>query len=397
MSAMIYRRFGRTNLQIPVFSCGGMRYQYKWQDVNPKEIPRDNQDNLEATIRRSVEVGINHIETARGYGSSEMQLGYILPEFPREKIIVQTKIGPSADPKEFLKSFETSIKYLKLDYVDLLSVHGINNRELLDQTLRKGGCLDMARRIQKEGRCRHIGFATHADVQTILDAVKSDEFDYVNLHWYFIFQRNWPAVIEAAKRDMGVFIISPSDKGGMLYKPSAKWKKACEPVSPMIFNDLFCLSRPEVHTLSLGAARPSDFDEHVKALSYMPQAQQWVSEIQKKLLDLMHEAVGQNWWETFSEGLPLWDATPGNVNIPIILWLWSLVKGWDMSEYAKMRYNLLGNGGHWFPGNNASAVDRLDLASAIKNNPHRDKIVQVLRETHALLGGEEVKRLSQSD
>ena len=76
---MKYRRFGRTELQMPVISCGGMRYQFKWQDVEPKEIPPDNQANLEATIRRALELGINHIETARGYGSSEMQLGKILP------------------------------------------------------------------------------------------------------------------------------------------------------------------------------------------------------------------------------------------------------------------------------------------------------------------------------
>ena len=73
---MQYRRFGRTNLQMPVFSCGGMRYQHKWQDVPLSEIPDDNQRNLEATIRRSLELGINHIETARGYGSSEIQLEY---------------------------------------------------------------------------------------------------------------------------------------------------------------------------------------------------------------------------------------------------------------------------------------------------------------------------------
>jgi predicted aldo/keto reductase-like oxidoreductase len=59
-----------------------MRYQYKWQDVPANEIPSDNQQNLEATIRYSVECGINHIETARGYGTSEMQLGGFSRIFP---------------------------------------------------------------------------------------------------------------------------------------------------------------------------------------------------------------------------------------------------------------------------------------------------------------------------
>jgi len=145
---MKYRRFGRTGLNMPVISCGGMRYQFKWQDVPPAEIPADNQANLEATIRRAVELGINHIETARGYGSSEMQLGRILPTFPRDKIIVQTKVGPKSTVKEFLDTFETSMKYLRLDYVDLLSLHGINNRQLLDLSLKKNGCLAAARKLQ---------------------------------------------------------------------------------------------------------------------------------------------------------------------------------------------------------------------------------------------------------
>src|SRR4028118_1624361 len=123
---MQYRRFGRTELSMPVFSCGGMRYQYKWQDVPADEIPSDNQQNLEATIRRALEVGITHIETARGYGTSEAQLGQILPKLPREQIIVQTKVSPSADSRDFGKTIEKSLANLKLDYVDLLGLHGIN-------------------------------------------------------------------------------------------------------------------------------------------------------------------------------------------------------------------------------------------------------------------------------
>src|SRR3989449_7461489 len=138
---MKYRRFGRTELQMPVFSCGGMRYQFKWQDVASKEIPPENQANLEATIQRAVELGINHIETARGYGSSEMQLGYILPTFPREKIIVQTKVPPQASPRHFIKTFRKSLKFLRLDYVDLLALHGINHRQFLEWGLKKSGCV----------------------------------------------------------------------------------------------------------------------------------------------------------------------------------------------------------------------------------------------------------------
>ena len=46
---------------MPVLSCGGMRYQHKWQDVPMEEVPEEKQANLEATVRRAVALGINHI------------------------------------------------------------------------------------------------------------------------------------------------------------------------------------------------------------------------------------------------------------------------------------------------------------------------------------------------
>ena len=101
MRSMKYRRFGKTNLQMPVFSCGGMRFQQSWDDLPAEKVEESVQRNLEATVLRALELGINHIETARGYGTSEMQLGWILPKLPRDKMIVQTKVEPMADPAQF--------------------------------------------------------------------------------------------------------------------------------------------------------------------------------------------------------------------------------------------------------------------------------------------------------
>ncbi|HAV62671.1 MAG TPA: aldo/keto reductase [Verrucomicrobiales bacterium] len=393
---MHYRRFGRTGLQMPVFSCGGMRYQHKWNDVAPAEVPKDGQANLEATIHRALELGINHIETARGYGSSEMQLGWVLPKIPRERLIVQTKIAPFATPREFLDTFNRSMDYLQLEHVDLLSLHGINNRQLLDWSLRPGGCLEMARRLQREGRARHVGFSTHATTDVILEAVNSDGFDYINVHWYFVNDLNWPAIEAARRLDMGVFIISPNDKGGKLYAPPEKLVELCRPLTPMQFNDLYCLARTEVHTLSCGAARPSDFDEHVAALDHYDRIPETIGNIERRLRDELENVHGRDWCQRWFEGLPEYVDVPGEVNVREILRLWTYAKALDLVDWGKMRYNLLGQADHWFPGERADRVTPAEISPVLRGSPFAGRIPGILAEAHELLFDAPVRRASQS-
>ena len=390
------RRFGRTELQMPVLTCGGMRFQYRWTDVEPRQVPADQQANLEAVVFRAFELGINHFETARGYGSSEMQLGRVLPQLPRDKIIVQTKVAPQSNPRKFRKIFDRSMNCLGLEHVDLLALHGINNRTLLDWSLRKGGCLEAARTLQNQGRVRFVGFSTHATTDIIHEAVESGGFDYVNLHWYFVNDLNWLALAAAAKRDMGVLIISPNDKGGKLYEPPPKLREWCAPLTPMQFNDLFCLARPEVHTLSIGAARPGDFDEHVRALDFYDRIEETIRPVEIRLRTEMNKALGPDWCRRWFEGVPEYVAVPGEINLREILRLWTYAKGLGLVEWGKMRYNLLGRGDHWFPGENAAKAGQYDLRSVLGGSPFSARIPAVIEEAHALLAGPAEQRLSRS-
>ncbi|MCZ6672913.1 MAG: aldo/keto reductase [Verrucomicrobia bacterium] len=381
---------------MPVISCGGMRYQHKWEDISWKDVPESGQKNIERILAYAFENGINHIETARGYGSSEMQLGYALKQFPRDSFVLQTKVSPENDPKKFLKNFNKSINYLQQDYVDLFSIHGINNRELMEYAMRPGGCLEAARKLQEEGRIKHIGFSTHATSAEITELIHSGEFEYLNLHWYFINQLNTRAIKAAGNQDMGVFIISPNDKGGRLYDPPQKLRDLCHPLNPMAFNDLFCWSNPNIHTLSCGASCPEDFDTHLNALDHYDRSMEIVSPIVEKILREVAVVAGPDWYENWYKGIPEWDEIQHGINVKDILRLWTWAKAIDLVDFGNWRYNMLGDNGHWVPGHRVQDFDENALLKAGANSPFAEKIPALLREAHNLLQGDKAKRLRQS-
>jgi hypothetical protein len=382
-----------------------MRFQQSWTDLPAEQITDESQANLRATLERAVAAGLHHIETARHYGSSERQLGWLLAEVPDPQRILQTKVPPSPDADAFEAELATSFERLAVERIELLAIHGLNLPEHLEHTLRPGGCLEVARRWQADGRIGHVGFSTHAPLPLIRAAIASDAFDYVNLHWYFIRQDNRAALELAAEHDMGVFVISPTDKGGHLHSPASRICELCEPLHPIVFNDLFCLSamhhdRPAIHTISVGAARPGDLDRHLEAVALLEQAAALLPPILARLESARREALGEAWLGSWAEGLPAWQDTPGQINLPVLLWLHNLLEAWDLESFARARYGLLGNGGHWFPGANADAFDdgvsEAQLRAVLGGSPWAERIPTILRNLKARLGGEALRRLSSA-
>ena len=394
------RRFGRTELPMPVLSLGGMRFQQSWSDLPADRINTESQANLRATLERAVAAGFHHVETARHYGSSERQLGWLLPQVNDSARILQTKVPPQSDSAAFEAELQLSFERLAVHRVDLLAIHGLNLPEHLEQTLRPGGCLEVVRHWQSEGRIGSVGFSTHGPLELIQQAIQSDAFDYINLHWYFIRQDNRPAVEAAIARDMGVFVISPTDKGGHLHTPTPRLLELCAPLHPIVFNDLFCLNTPGIHTISVGAARPEDLDLHLEAVRLLPQAATLLPPIVARLEQARRDALGEPWLRSWQDGLPAWQHTPGEINLPILLWLHNLVEAWGLEGYARARYGLLGAGSHWFPGANADALDQSvsepELRLALAESPWAEQIPGLLRRLRERVGGSASQRLISS-
>ena len=371
---MRYRRFGHTELQLSTFTLGMMRCL-----ASP--------DIAVETVQQAVALGINHVETARGYGQSEAYLGQALAHLERSHLYITSKAPPTPDADSLARSIDTTLATLGVDYLDGFALHGINTPDHLAWVQDRQGCMAAVRRALDDGRIRHVGFSTHGSLDLIQQAIATDQFAFVNLHYNLFFQRNEPAIALAHQKDMGVFIISPADKGGMLFTPSERLSQLCAPLSPLHLNYRFLLSDRRITTLSLGAAHsgelalPLAIADHDGPLTPQEQA------ILRTLDDQADQALGSDRCRQCYACLPC----PEAIHIPEVLRLRNLAIAYDMTAYGHYRYRMFENAGHWFPGRKAIACT--DCGDCLPRCPEQLDIPHLLRDAHQRLNGPNRRRL----
>jgi len=163
---MLYRRSGRSGLQLPGVSLG------LWQNFGydrPLDISR-------AIVRRAFDLGITHFDLANNYGppygSAEANFGLLMKQdlAPyRDELIVSSKAGYDMWPgpygewgsrKYLLASLDDSLRRLGLEYVDIFYSHRFDPETPLEETL---GALDTAVR---QGKALYVGISSYSAEHT---------------------------------------------------------------------------------------------------------------------------------------------------------------------------------------------------------------------------------------
>ncbi len=365
---MHYRRFGKTELSLSVLSLGTMRCL-------------ENADRLQQVIDAAVNCGINHIETARGYGQSERYIGQALNGFERERLVLTTKLLPGSDVDRLV---DESLKRLNTDYIDCLAVHGVNTPAHLHQVDAMEPSLTQ---VLTDGRVRHVGASSHGSLDVVMGAIARPIISFINLHYYFFNSRNAAAIELAHQRDLGIFIISPADKGGKLYTPSDKLKHLCAPFAPLLLTYRWLLSDPRITTLSVGPALPTELDWPLQVADHTSPLTQAEQAALAKLDHAQQAALGTEQCQQCYECLPC----PEAINIPEVLRLRNLAVAYNMTQFGQYRYGMFERAGHWFPGRKGSRCNA--CGDCLPRCPEQLDIPKLLRDTHERLKGPERRRL----
>jgi hypothetical protein len=196
---LIYRTLGNTGIKLPIVSMGVM-----------------NADNPEL-VKAALDAGIVHLDTAWYYqqGRNEEMIGQQIKGRPRDSYVIATKVYEPRDKETglfpadakaetFIEKFETSLKRLGLDHVDILYLHNITRKE----SVTFGPYLETMKKLKKEGKIRFMGISTHRNEPEVIRAtVDSKAYDVVLTSYNFkqLYLADLEAAIAyAAKAGLGI-------------------------------------------------------------------------------------------------------------------------------------------------------------------------------------------------
>ena len=159
---MLYRRCGRSGLQLPTLSLGA------WETFGGYR----GEGIARACLLRAFDLGITHFDLANNYGqppgNAERVVGKILRDLPRDELIISTKAGylmwpgPYGDglsKKYLVASLDQSLKRLGLEYVDIFYAHRPDPQTPLEETM---AALDL---IVRQGKALYVGVSNFSGVQ----------------------------------------------------------------------------------------------------------------------------------------------------------------------------------------------------------------------------------------
>lgn len=225
---MKYRPLGQTGLELSVLGFGASSIGQEFRHV-------DLSDALQS-VRAAIDGGINYIDTAAYYGRgmSEILLGRILPDLPRDSFVVSTKLGRYApahfdfSARRVTESVDISLERLRLDHVDMMFCHDI---EYVDLEFVVEETLPALVREKEKGKVRYIGVSGYP-MKIFKEILSRFDIDVILTYNHYTLQNDMATELVPLCREKGVGLINAAPFSARLltYAPLPPWHKATERV-----------------------------------------------------------------------------------------------------------------------------------------------------------------------
>ncbi|WP_462392479.1 aldo/keto reductase [Clostridium cadaveris] len=197
---MEYRVLGKSGLKISAIGFGGI------------PIQRGSVEEAKGAIVKAQDLGINFIDTARGYTVSEEFIGEAL-EKRRSSWIIATK-SMARDKVSMAKDIEISLKNLRTNYIDLYQLHNIKTREDLEKVLSEEGAYRALIDAKESGKIGHIGLTSHS-LELLEYAIELDKFETI-MYPYNIVENQADELFKRANElNIGVIAMKPLAGGAI--------------------------------------------------------------------------------------------------------------------------------------------------------------------------------------
>ena len=161
---MEYRQLGSTGIEVSVLGLGTVKLGRATGVDYARPFRLPTMGEATQLLDRARSLGVNLIDTAPAYGSSEERLGELLAG-QRERWVIVTKVGEEFDgtrsihdfsPEHTLMSVHRSLKRLGTDYLDVVLIHSDGNDEHILNNL---GTLDSLKQLKDQGLIRAAGIS----------------------------------------------------------------------------------------------------------------------------------------------------------------------------------------------------------------------------------------------
>lgn len=202
------RRLGRTGVEVGVLGLGTVKLGRNQGVKYPQNFAIPDDAAVRELLAVAADLGINLIDTAPAYGSSEARLGQLLPG-PRERWVLCTKVGEDFaagvshhdfSPAAVRESVERSLCRLRTDWLDLVLIHSDGND--LD-IIERSGALEALAELKRAGQLRAFGMST----KTLAGGLRAAELcDVLMVTWNLADESQVPVIDRCHQLGTGVLI-----------------------------------------------------------------------------------------------------------------------------------------------------------------------------------------------